>query len=468
VTEPSNGLPLGATPKTDVERGTQFNMWDGSLVFSNFGSGEIWDYIEPSVTALRDMLDQDGAASKLEMALTLPVRRAGWSIKGYPGDEAIAEDVTDKLTRPGIDGGMLTPMQEVVSQMTSAFTYRRSYHEKVFTRVGNDITYEKIAYRPPESCIMLRDPDNGDLRGFKQWKYNEPDMVEITRPYAMVYVHGTHREPIRGYSDLRVVWKNYELKQKVKFLWFTFLESLSLPRIIVKGTSPESAKQAAQAIAALRNAGVAGVPSSWMDGDPTVLDVGGQGAAEYQNAITYLDADSANSILASFTDLSKNASMAGAGSYALAKNDTDFFTDMLSAYATEMGLCLTNEVVADLVRYNYGTGQKVPRFEIGALSGDDVATSMDLLKTVAVATQVNLPDEFVNDLVMEVAKFLNMDLDKVQASIADRAAKLEQAAQDARQAAMAKVQAAADVGTKVVQQAAQQNGTSPSAQGGAK
>ena len=462
MTVPVNSAPRGILPQEGRERGTILNMWDGSLVFANNGTWEMYDYLEPSVQQLKDMLDVDGKASSLESALTLPVRSAGWSIKPTKVNGQVAEEITDMLTRPTTDGGMKTPMQLVVAQMTSAFAYRRSYFERVWMRdTNNRLTYEKIAYRPPESCILKRDPENGDLKGFRQWKWNQTDMVDIDPPYSFVYIHGQHREPVRGYSDLRVVWRNYELKQKVKFLWFTFLESLSLPRVIVKGTSPDNAKQAATAIAALRNAGVAGVPAQWLEGEPLLLDVGGQGAAEYQNAVNYLDSDSANSVLASFTELSQNASQQGAGSFALSKNDTDFFTSQLTGYTNEMSGDITQGLIADLAWYNWGTNTPVPCFEIGALNQDDVQTSLNLLTTIATATQVNLPDEFVSDLVMEVAKYLGMDLDKIQASIKEKQAQLEKAAQSQHDLEMAKIKAPVAVGTAAVQRA-------KSATGGAK
>jgi hypothetical protein len=453
VTIPVNSASRGILPQEGREVGSILNMWDGSLVFANNGTWEMYDYIEPSVMQLKDMLDTDGKASSLEMALTLPVRSAEWTIKPTKGSEDVAGQITDLLTRPKTDGGMTTPMQLVVAQMTSAFTYRRAYFERVWMRTGGLLTYEKIAYRPPESCILKRDPNNGDFKGFRQWKWNETEMVDIDPPYSFVYIHGQHREPVRGYSDLRVVWRNYELKQKVKFLWFTFLESLSLPRVIVKGTSPDSAKSAATAIASLRNAGVAGVPAQWIEGDPILLDVGGQGAAEYLNAVHFLDSDSANSVLASFTEMSQHASQKGVGTSALSKNDMDFFTSQLAGYTKEMDSDITQYVIADLTRYNWGINTPVPQFEIGELNKEDIQTSLTLLNSIATATQVNLPDEFIADLVMEVAKYLGMDLDKMQQSIKDKQAQLEKAAQSQHDLEMAKIQAPVAVGTAAVQRA---------------
>jgi hypothetical protein len=190
-----------------------------------------------------------------------------------------------------------------------------------------------------------------------------------------------------------------------------------------------------------------------MEGEPILLDVGGQGAAEYMNAVNYLDSDSANSVLASFTELSQNASQQGAGSFALSKNDTNFFTSQLSGYTKEMDYDFTNGVIADLVRYNWGTRAPVPEFEIGALNSEDVQTSLTLLNSIATATQVNLPDAFVEDLVMEVGRYLNMDLDKIRTSIEDKRQQLEKAAQNAHDLEVAKIKAPADVGTKMVQQA---------------
>jgi hypothetical protein len=468
VTDPVRITHKALEPRAGTERGTILNMWDGSLVFANNGSWEMYDYIEPSVEQIKDMLDRDGKASSLESALTLPVRSAGWSIKPTKGSEAIAEEVTDKLTRPATEGGMRSPMQLVVSQMTSAWSYRRAYFEKVWKRDGNGVTYDTLAWRPPESCILKRDPDNGSLRGFKQWKWNQTDLVDFDAPYYFVYIHGQHREPVRGLSDLRVVYRNYELKQKIKFLWFTFLESLSLPRILVKGTSPENAKLAATAIAALRSAGVAGVPSNWMEGEPLPIDVGGQGAAEYMNCVQWLDSDSANSVLAGFTELSTNASGQGAGSFALSKNDTDFFKSQLSGYTKEMDHDITGNIIRDLVYYNHGTDTPVPSFEIGALSEEDVQTSLTLLNSIATATQVNLPDAFVEDLVMEVGRYLNMDLDKISRSIEEKRVQLEKQATDQRELEMAKIKSTVDVGVKAAQQAKGASATKAPSGSGAK
>jgi hypothetical protein len=479
VTSATNGVPVGL-PSEDPEDsrilngevGSIFDLLKGDLVFDEFDDGKIFDVGEPTVRDFEEMLDADGNARKLEQVLTLPIRAARWSIKGDTGTDDVVTFVQEALSRPMTEGGMRTPMEDIIGQMTSAFTFRRAYFEKVLKRWGNRVIYDKVAYRPPATCIMLRDWKSGDLKGFKQEKQLSHDLanvdddgyLKIKPQYAMVYIHGTHRAPVRGLSDLTVAYNCYVTKQKVKFLWFTFLESQMLPRTIFHATGDDAAKQGAKVIASLKNAGVAGIPKSWGD-KVTQLSVAGQGAAEFRNALNWLDSEASGSLLAGFTDLTSKA-VDGMGSYALSKDQSDLFLRLLTGYSNELSSCLTNYMIADLVRYNFGFDTPVPRFEVGPLNPDDVKMSLDLLKTLIPTPDANVPRAFINDLVMEVGRVLDMDLDTLRVSIEERERELSEQAKTDRLVQLAGVVAAADVGTEAVAQAqTQQTGGGSSANG---
>jgi hypothetical protein len=456
-----------AKPVLEQELGTVFDYTAGDLVFSYQPGlpenvGLVYDYREPTVGQLQEMLDHDGKAKSLEQVMAMPLIGAGWHVVPGEGndDHETAQWVEDILRRDTAEGGMATPMESVIAQMTSAFVFRRSYHEKVFKQDDeNQVVYDKIAWRPADTCTMLRDKKNGDLQGFNQWVFGRPMQVSIVLPYALVYVHGQHRNPVKGISDLQVVYHNYRTKEKLKFLWYTYCETMSLPRTIVLANSDSAAKKAAQTIAALKNAGVAGIPKEWVS-EIIPLQPGENGAREFQNAIGYLDSDSALSLLAGFTDLSGRAMGSGVGmgsgsgsrgSYGLSQSQIAFFMTMLKAYATELATCITEGIVTDLVRWNKGTSVQIPQFALGPLEEQDVSQAFGLLQALIAAPAVNVPVDFIEELTLLIADELGMDTDSLEAAFKDFQPLSPQQ----------RTSAAADVGAQVAGQAQSEMGNAP-------
>jgi Protein of unknown function (DUF935) len=431
-----NGTSLGddvTPPKLEQETGSILDYVHGDLVFSDFpdapkGTGAIYDYREPTVNQILEMLDNDGKAKSLDQVLRMPLIGAGWHIEPGEGndDHATAQWVEDILARDTADGGMSTPMENVIAQMTSGFANRRTYHEKVFKQDSdNQIVYDKIAWRPPDTCTLIRDEKNGDLRGFSQWVWGEQNPVFIGLPYAHVFIHGQNSNPVKGVSELQVTYHNYRIKEKLKYLWYTYLEVMSLPRTIILANSDTAAKKAAQAVAALKNAGVAGLPKDWVN-EIFPLPMSSAGSSEFQQAIAYLDADSALSLLAGFTDLPGRSMGTGVGmqsgtrgSYGMSSSQMEFFMNLEEAYSTELATCVTTNIVADLVRYNKGTKVQIPSFILGELQDTDINQAFGMLQALAVAPTLKVPTEFVKELTMIVANELGMDTTTIEQSFKD-------------------------------------------------
>jgi hypothetical protein len=472
----STPFPNGkVVPQLDKQVGTEWDLYEGPLLFGLDGKevGEVFDYREPTVPEIKTMLDQDGKAQSLESVITLPIRAATWSI--VPTDRSdVSEKITELLTTPSADGGMKTPLSRVIAQMTSAFAYRRTYFEKVFTQTpDNKIGYSKLAWRPPDTCILLRDPVNGSFQGFKQMLYpyqlgarkdvGTDGYVTIPTQYSMVYIHGQHKDPTKGISDFQVPWWCYTTKQKVLFLWFTYLETQSLPRTIVQGKNLENVKKAARVISALKNHGVAGIETGWIDKMDQLQGQGSAGAAQFNEAITYLDSQASMSLLAGFVDLPARA-QTGVGSYALSASQQDLFLQLLQGYAGEMEDVITNYVIADLVRYNFGSGVQVPRFEFAQLNREDIQPQTAMLQAVMTSQTTNpaVPTAFINDLVMAVSQEFGFDTDEMSKAIDEVTQKLEQAALTPQGVQVAPMAAAANVTAREVQNAQQQQ-SSPTA-----
>lgn len=453
------GDVVDITHLLDKEEGSAFDH--DTRLFSDFNDGGVFDYslALAEVQEMKAMLDVDAKAQTLESVLSLPIRSAPFYIKPGRARPEVYERINQILTAPANAGGMSTPMNLIIAQMCNAFVYRKAFFEKVWARrEGGGVQYDKIAWRPPSTCAIVRDPKTGAFMGFKQMPIRLDDTEEKTfSPMrSFVYIHGTHRDPLEGVSDLKITHWCFKTKQKIRFLWYQFLEGQALPKTVVKGPDPTTAEAAAKKIIGLRSGGVVGIENTI---DVDALESSGRGAAEFKGAMQWLDAEASSSVLAGFTDLGA-AATSGIGSFALSKDQTDFFLMSEGAKSKEMQDYIQNYLVADLVRWNFGPNEVAPLFEFGPISQDDAGAAVSLLQATA-QTPVNqsvLPQEFFDELTKRVAGFLELDVVTVARGL-ERARKEaeEAAAKDPQTAtpqgvAVAGVKGAVDQATNAVQQ----------------
>lgn len=447
-----------------TEQGSAFDM--DSLLFTAFDDGAVFNYETLGFAQdMKQMLYGDAPDSKattLEQVLSLPIRQAPFYIHQGRSSDKVYERIHRILTAPANNGGMTTPLNLIVAQMCNAFVFKKAFFEKVWVRdpdaPGAGVKYAKVAWRPPATCAVQRDPDTGAFRGFRQMPIRLEDTEEkkFKPQRSFVYIHGTHRDPMEGVSDFTVTHWCYKTKQKIRFLWYQFLEGQALPKTIVTADDETEANEAAKKIIGLKGGGVVGV-SSRISADP--LESSGRGAAEFKAAMQWLDSEASSSVLAGFTDLGAMAA-GGTGSFALSKDQTDFFLMNRQATSREMQDYINQYLVADLVYWNFGPKETPPTFQFGPISQDDAAASVSLLQATA-QTPVNqsvLPQEFFDELTLRVAGFLELDVVTVREGL-ERARKEAEAAAErspnpsiAASPKVAGVKAAVDTASNAVQQ----------------
>ncbi|AWY07245.1 portal protein [Streptomyces phage Araceli] len=407
----------------ELERGSSFRLMD--TLFGEYDSGAVFEYDFSSLD-IRKALEKDGKLSCIEQALTLPILSAGWRIVPAEGGEKVAEELETFLRMGSLEGGMQTPFNMVIAQATSARGYRKAFFEKVYKEQDGKVFYDKIAYRPPETCRIARDPRTGAYMGFRQTpvrqgtpSLKQTDDIDVRPPYAWVHINGMRRNPLSGVSDLQVPLWCHETKMKILYLWTTFLATQAEPRLMTSGGDPEDA---ARRLAALRGGGVVGLPNGV---EARVLESNGTAAQSFQDMINYLDTQMSASVLAGFTDLASGAT--GTGSYALSQDQSDFFVQSLEAYSTELAESITHNVLGDLVVYNHGRSAKFPKFEFEPLADGDVDRCITLLQGLSNGQSV-LPFEFVEELAMKTANYLEMDTDKLRDAMEEAAKVAEEKA----------------------------------------
>lgn len=402
----------------DSELGSAFDQ--ETLLFQGYEDGGVFNYDLGDINEKNDMLAVDGKAETLVQALTLPIMNAKYSIQKDDSDPDVHEFVSDFFSAPANNGGMSTPIRTVLSQILMSCVYRKSYHEKVWT-VSDDfgpesrVVYDKLAWRPPTTCAIVRDKENGAFKGFKQMpiRYEDQEEIYIKPQRALVHIHNQHRNPLEGKSDLDIAHWCFITKQKIRFLWYQFLEGQSLPKTVVKARSELQANKAASKIVTLRSGGVVGVTSD-IEVDP--LESSGRGASQFKEALQWLDGEASGSVLAGFTDLGA-AAVSGTGSFALSKSGIDFFSLGRQAVGQEVADTMNQYMIADLVFWNFGPKKKSPIFEFAPIAEDDAAVAIGLLQAVSQSPNQVLPPGFLNELIERVAGLLGLNTQIVRQSL---------------------------------------------------
>lgn len=446
------------TQAEHLERGTQFDWTENLNWYELFDDRSLLASTpeRPWIRDVERMLGQGGQPRAVEQALALPIRQANLTIETPKDDTGQAELVRNVLYSSGQQSGMQPDLTQIVAQMTRAIALKRTYHELVWERrPDGTLGYSRVAWRPPATCELIRDRRSGRLRGFRQYVdmetieqlkesghpadvarlgdegFEELGYVRIPATRAAVHLNGQHEDPINGISDLRVTHWAWVLQQKILFMWANFLDGQQMPKIVAYGDSPTDAQANAKAFASLKGSGVLGMKRPPNNPDSKVFEVvqtDGKGAAEFREMISYLEREMSHSVLAGFLDLTSNAAE-GIGSFALSADQKGLFLTSRQAASTEIANTVTSQIIAPLIRVNFGAQASVPRLVFEQLSEDQSEKAMQMLQQLGSATSQNVPSSFIDLLIERVGQYLELGDEKVeqmiQEGIKERRAKAE-------------------------------------------
>lgn len=411
-------------------QGSPYQTGDG--LFADWLSGDVYDRGDPNAAGIDLMLDSDGTARQLEQVLTLPIRAAEHSLVG--GSERGRALINDQLDKPRLD--------HIIAQETSAIAFRKAFFELSWEQDGSSVRLTDVAFRPAASCqaafnekgrpigFRQRIANPGNLNG-EQWRRvyagEMPGWARITKQRSFIYTHGSHRQPLKGVSDLSVAWWAYETRKKLMYLWLSYIEQQSHPKTAVYGKTITDAQINVREFAKLRAGGF--IPAKRPD-DPQakafeILETAGHGATLFEPAVRYLEAHMTDSVLAGFAKLASGAATTGSGSRALSEDATNYFQMSRQAVADEQSYQTATGLFAPICVYNNLTRADIPMLRIGPLSKLHLEQSMAMLTTLLTAEKVNAPDEFLDSLLTIVAPTLGLDAGKLAEAITKYRSTLE-------------------------------------------
>jgi hypothetical protein len=386
-----------------LDTSRQYRDYDGTIREFNVG---------PSVQDKKDMLKIDPQASQLSAALRLPVRRAKWDIVPGEGDNGEKEFIEWCLHASSRQGGMTTPIRDVISKMGNAIVYKIAPFEKVW-KVADRGPYQgkvilhKIGYRPP-GTVKMRTDVNGSFNGFKQEVRKGDKQITATfdPKRALVYIHGSDEEPILGTSPFDVVYNTWKQKLKVSFFFFAFLENVAFPRTIAKvaNEDPDALQYLLDKARRLSAQGIIGL----YDEETLEAYESQRSSREYGDALEYLDWQMAKACLGQFLDLGTSGER---GSYALSQDKINFFYELLDAILQDMANSLNEYLISDLVQYNFGRDAAFPKIKFRPVNDKSALPIIDLYKTVIQANAPNLTPPFLLSLMSRVEEILDLEID---------------------------------------------------------
>jgi hypothetical protein len=463
------------------EIGTQFD-W-GQRLFAYYGDGDVFDYGEWTSRDMKVMFSRDGLCSAVEAALTLPIREADFSLTGAKGDKGELELAQSVLMTPDHEGGMKTSNTELIGQITTGQIYRRAFFEKVWKvrEADNKIIYDKIAFRPSATCQARYNAKTGSAHGFRQqvWlfggqlmtmsKQKVPGYVDIPHVRSFIYTHGKHREPLVGASEMEVSYWCYQTKMKLLYLWYHFLETQALPRVIAYGPDQTTANDRADSIAALKSSGVVGMeyPATGQKAYE-VMENNADSGKFFLDALSFLEGWQVHSVLAGFMALTSSAT-GGKGSYALSQDQSSFYLKSRQGVANEIAQAYSHQVIQPLTLLNFGPDAAFPQAKFGPLQDEQEQALLTLFGQIAAAPALHIPIQVVDLITERMASILQLDVDSVHAALVSTMAQRAEALQTQpppgmppeAAGALGGLQGLATAGVGIAQRAAQRPGGAP-------
>lgn len=433
----------------DLERGTPFDIAGmDAQPWTQLADDEFLVTTMPEREWVEDvgrMIGRGGQPAAVEKALTLPLRSANLTIEKPDKDKGQTEFVREVLYSAGQGEGMKPDLVGIVAQMAYAVAVKKTFHEIEWTRRKDGrLAYSKVAWRPPQTCEPIRSLANGDLMGFRQYidsrVWNDPRFrrdvvtigkdrfdqfgyVRIPKARAAIHIHGQHRDPMNGISDLSVTHWAYTLQQKILLMWATFLDGTSLPKVAAYGRDKIEATRNAATIASLRGSGVIGLIRDGLDPKEALFDLidnSGAGAAQFVEMVNYLEQQMTKSVLAGFLDLTSNATR-GIGSYALSADQSGLFLTSRQAAAKELAATVTDQLIGPLVRRNFGTEAAIPRLVFEQMGQEQSTQAMQMLQQLGSSQGAAIPPGFIDLLIERIAQFLDLPDDKVETLLKEQA-----------------------------------------------
>lgn len=416
-------LPKPRKKELNFERGVTYS-WPFSTMYH--GLHEVWNKEKVKVAQLEAMLKTDGHAQALYRLITLPIRSSLKTstilpISGVEGGEEEASFIDLMLNMPPASGGMVVPINQLISQVLLGVFYGFSAFELVYWvpkqgPLAGKITLRKASYRPSETVHYLTN-DNNEFAGWRQIAYVNNRYIDVELPAddMMMYVCNSEIDPLYGVSMFATAFWHYDKKKKLEYLMHLAAQKGALGTRI--GTMPPNPNKAdkdhfLRALSELGSQQWMAVPIDW-----TVTSLQESGKFDFMPAIEYHNHMMSESVLASFFDGNDTGGKSPLVNFS--SQDDTLFIQMLETIMDDVASMINNQLIPRFIDWNFGTGN-YPTFHWGPFTDEQKDAIQAAFSQIAIAPETNIAPEISQALQLKWAEDvgLNLDADTLQSQFA--------------------------------------------------
>jgi len=373
------------------------------------------------ITDYRRMFDNDGQVQMLVNAVFNTILAPGIAIVDDPEYEA-EEDSEEKIF---IEKNLLSPQWKGGMEMSMELTNRyalRAFIEgyrlfEIVYRLDPDgkIYLRKLAPRAGGDDFEMKVlvDDNGNFMGYKQRMSFGKKAVDVSviNDGGIKKVHrvafGQEFGSLYGRSGLRAAWYHYDKAHKGLFLNHVGHElGVIKPRLIytIGNTQETDRTNVLKAFDRIHMESSIMLPSeSYKVEFPETTDSGVM--SEGRETVNLHYSLMAKSILAQFVDL--GSSVSNTGSRALGESQVDFFKQGLMAIAKTLIEDPWNEIVADLIKINFGS-EVYPSLKVNPI--EDATAELIYNMLLELTKGGNIPDVLKSRIITTGADKLGIEV----------------------------------------------------------
>lgn len=377
-------------------------------VFQKLYEGETEDFDNYSIEDYVRMQQNDGDVASIVQLITLPIVRGFGEdaeiIEDQNGDKGEVEFIRENLLRPYYQGGMTTPLKDVVSFLSRGIFEGYACAELVYDlREDSKYHLRKIAPRDARVTEPLSDPNGGfnGLRQITSYLGKEID-VSIPAEKSLLYTHNKKKHWLKGESILRPCYYHYDKKHKLYYIAHKAAEFGTIPPIIMNwasGISKTQKQNARKAITKLGMKSAIGLPEGM-----SVTELQTKASPEtIQPLIDHHSLMMHKAVMTQFVNLGLGKNT---GAYALSKNQSDLFLMAIMSYTDDFAMLINQYVIPRLVDLNFGN-HFYPVLKPVDLSSD----ARDILKTAfekIMGKPELLPSDFTNEVIGKLSEELGV------------------------------------------------------------
>ena len=364
-----------------------------------------------------DMRFGNSTAQAMLRVLQLPILSTKWNLVPGPEDEGgeVSNFVNKVLSSGDYEGGMEIPMHQVLYEITTAFWAGYKPHEIVFKVIdGDKVGIRKIAPRSPMSTKPVVDRHGNLIGAFQESDYmSEHKVIFIPREKLFWYAHRMEESNWYGESDFRTAYLHYETLRKLYIIDNKTHEVTAIPIRVAQptmGGMTESVKQ--EVFKKIKRVGLDTAILLPKDFELSEFGAKNASGSSRNDSINHHTTQMAMSILGQFLQLGTN----GQGTYNLSQDQSDMFFQVLSAEMRSISAAFTSQVIAPLVKVNFGDKPGItPRFIFSEMTDHVRKTVESIFLAIVQGGGDRLSDEFIEALGRRVAAEMGLDLSIIEA-----------------------------------------------------